>query len=373
MTMTAELLKTPLHDWHQTHQGRMVDFGGWSMPVQYGSIVEEHQATRQAVGLFDVSHMGRILFDGPDVAAFLEGLMTRSVANMKPQQIRYSLMCNEAGGVLDDVLVYRPVLRDDEPAGHGLVVNAGNREKILDWMRSHVGDRNVEINDKTMEYSMIAVQGPKAIEILDPLTTGELTSMRYYTGQLMDVAGVECFVSRTGYTGEDGCELICDADKVVGVWETLHEAAEIVGGRAVGLAARDTLRLEAGMPLYGHELLESINPIEAQLDFAINLRDREFVGRDALVKFQKDSNQRVRVGLQLDGRRVPREDCRLLDGDNEVGIVTSGTFSPTFNHPIAMGYVKPTCSAVGTKLEADIRGQQHPATIVPLPFYERGK
>ncbi len=378
MSTTTQPAKTPLHDWHAANGGRMVDFTGWAMPVQYSSIVEEHQATREAVGLFDISHMGRILFDGPDVAPFLDGLMTRSVTDMKPQQIRYSLMCNEAGGVLDDVLVYRPVLKDDQPAGFGLVVNAGNREKILAWLRhnlekSNVSKHSVEINDKTAEYSMIALQGPKAIELLDPFTTGELTSMRYYTGQLMSLAGVECFVSRTGYTGEDGCELICDADKIVDIWEQLYAAAEKVGGRAVGLAARDTLRLEAGMPLYGHELLESINPVEAQLDFAINLRDREFVGKEAIQKFQTDSHQRVRVGLQLEGRRVPREDCPLLHSDEQVGTVTSGTFSPSFGHPIAMGYVKPTTSALGTTLDVDIRGKLHPATIVPLPFYQRGK
>ena len=351
----------------------MVDFAGWSMPVQYTSIVEEHKATREALGLFDISHMGRILFDGPDVAPFLDRLCTRSVADMKPQQIRYSVMCNEAGGVLDDVLVYRPVLREEEPAGFGLVVNASNREKLSAWLNSQVGDFDVKINDKTAEYSMIAVQGPKAIEVLDPLTDAELTSMRYYTGRLMQVTGVECFVSRTGYTGEDGIELVCDADKLLGIWKALVDAAAAVEGRPVGLAARDTLRLEAGMPLYGHELLESINPVEAQLDFAMNLRDREFVGKAAIEKFQRDSNQRARVGLQLEGRRVPREECKLLRGEEEVGVVTSGTFSPTFNHPIAMGYVKPTTAAVGTTLDVDIRGQTHPATIVPLPFYQRGK
>jgi len=375
MAATDELARTPLHDWHQANGGRLVDFADWSMPIQYSSIAQEHQATREAVGLFDISHMGRVLFDGPDTATFLDSLMTRSVVDMKPQQIRYSLMCNESGGVLDDVLVYRPVLREDEAAGYGLVINAGNRSKILDWMRQHreQGNHAVEINDKTTEYSMIAVQGPKAIELLDPFTSGELTSMRYYTGQLMSVAGVECFVSRTGYTGEDGCELICDADKIAHVWEKLLAAAEKIGGRAVGLAARDTLRLEAGMPLYGHELLESINPIEAKLSFAINLRDRDFVGKEAILNFQQDSHQRVRIGLQLEGRRVPREDCRLYHGGTEVGVVTSGTFSPTFDHPIAMGYVKPTCASLGTTLDIDIRGKLHPATIVPLPFYQRGK
>ena len=251
-------------------------------------------------------------------------------------------------------------------------MNASNREKILGWLKSQIAGRDVEIRDVTADYAMIALQGPKAIELLDPLTPFELTSMRYYTGQLMQLLDVECFVSRTGYTGEDGCEIICDADKVAGIWERLLELISDVGGRAVGLAARDTLRLEAGMPLYGHELSESINPIEAGLDFAINMHNREFVGKQALTEYRQNSQQRVRVGLQLDGRRVAREGCKLLHGQDVIGVVTSGTFSPSFERPIAMGYVKDTSSAPGTQLTVDIRGKEHPATVVPLPFYERG-
>jgi len=351
----------------------MVGFAGWSMPVQYSSIVEEHQATRKAVGLFDISHMGRLLIDGSDAATFLDSLLTRSVADMSPHQIRYSLVCNEQGGILDDILAYRVVLEEGGQPGLGLVVNAGNREKIVAWLESRINGRDVEIRDVTTVYSMIALQGPKAIELLDPLTPFELTSMRYYTGQIMQLLDVECFVSRTGYTGEDGCEIICDADKIVGIWEQLYELAKKAGGSAVGLAARDTLRLEAGMPLYGHELSESINPVEAGLDFAINLQNREFVGKEALVEYRKQSHQQVRIGLQLEGRRVAREGCKLLHGNDEIGVVTSGTFSPSFERPIAMGYVKDTSSAPGTPLTVDIRGKEHPAMVVPLPFYERGK
>jgi aminomethyltransferase len=254
-----------------------------------------------------------------------------------------------------------------------MVVNASNREKIVGWLNSQIAGRDVEIRDVTTNYAMIALQGPRAIGLLDPLTPFELTSMRYYTGQIMQLLDVECFVSRTGYTGEDGCEIICDADKIVGIWEQLYELACEVGGRAVGLAARDTLRLEAGMPLYGHELSESINPIEAGLDFAINMHNRDFVGKDALVESRKNSQQRVRVGLQLEGRRVAREGCKLLHGNDGIGCVTSGTFSPSFERPIAMGYVKDTSAAPGTPLTVDIRGKEHPAMVVPLPFYERGQ
>jgi len=368
----STLAHTPLHDWHAAHGGRMVDFAGWSMPVQYASIVEEHQATRSAVGLFDISHMGRLLIDGPEAAPFLDSVLTRSVADMQPQQIRYSLVCNASAGILDDVLVYLAVIDEEKPPGYGLVVNAGNREKIVAWLRQHTANYSVEINDRTTDYAMIAVQGPKAIELLDPLTSVELTSMRYYTGQIMELAGVECFVSRTGYTGEDGCELICGADLALSVWEQLYDKAIAIGGGAVGLAARDTLRLEAGMPLYGHELSESINPVEAGLDFAINLRDRQFVGKEA-IETASQTTQPVRVGLQLEGRRVPREGCPILRAGEEIGTVTSGTFSPTFGQPIAMGYVKSTAAALGTALDIDIRGKQHTAKVVPLPFYERGK
>lgn len=350
----------------------MVDFSGWSMPVQYSSIVEEHQATRSAVGLFDISHMGRLLIDGPDAGPFLDSLLTRSIADMQPQQIRYSLVCNESAGILDDVLAYLAVINEGKPPGYGLVVNAGNREKIVAWLNAHTANYSVEVNDRTDYYAMIAVQGPKAIELLDPFTSVELTAMRYYTGQIIEVAGVECFVSRTGYTGEDGCELICGADLVLGLWEQLHDKATQLGGSAVGLAARDTLRLEAGMPLYGHELSESINPVEAGLDFAVNLLNRNFVGKQAIEAAAK-TTQPVRVGLQVEGRRVPREGCPIFRTDDEIGVVTSGTFSPTFDQPIAMGYVKSSASALGTAVDIDIRGKLYTAKVVPLPFYERGK
>ena len=354
MAATPKLDHTPLYDWHVAHGGRMVDFSGWSMPVQYTSIVEEHQAARSAVGLFDISHMGRLLIDGPDGGVFLDSLLTRSVADMMPSQIRYSLVCNEAGGVLDDVLAYRPVLDPDQPLGYGLVVNAGNRAKIIAWLNNHRGNHDVEIRDMTADYAMVAVQGPQAIPLVDNLTPTEFTSLRYYTG-------------------EDGCELICDADKIEGVWLELIAAAEKIGGSAVGLAARDTLRLEAGMALYGHELSEEINPVAAGLDFAVNLRDRDFIGKEAILAFRQDSRQPVLIGLQLSDRRVPREGCPILLGEEKVGAVTSGTFSPTFERPIAMGYVKQSATAPGASIAVDIRGQQHAAKIVPLPFYERGK
>ena len=376
MSATPQLactpLYTPLHAWHAAQGARLVDFAGWSMPVQYSSIVEEHQATRAAVGLFDISHMGRLEVSGITATAYLDRLLTRRVTDMKPGQIRYSLVCNEAGGILDDILVYRLTKDRDGSPSYVLVVNASNRAKIVSHLEAH-HEKDARVEDLTEAQAMIAVQGPQAVKMVDQLFDCRLSSMRYYTGAPSRLGDHDCYLSRTGYTGEDGCEIICEAQSVVSVWEQLAAAAAHVGGRAAGLASRDTLRLEAGMPLYGHELAESINPVQAGLGFALNLRERFFSGRDAIAQFQDHGGQPVRVGLQLAGRRVAREGCRLLRGDEEIGSVTSGTFSPTFNVPIAMGYVKETAAAVGTVVAADIRGQQQTATVVPLPFYQRGK
>ena len=386
MIMTTELARTPLHDWHVAHGGRMVDFAGWSMPVQYTSIAAEHNATRSAVGVFDISHMGRLQFFGPAVAEFLDTIVTRRVVDLKPGQVRYALVCNEQGDILDDVLVYAGI--PNEPGAFTMVVNASNRRKIFDWLKIHESawlDRRADkphlsFGDDTPRTAMIAVQGPRALEVLQPFFAMnaerepvELARMRYYhcAQGFFDDDGV--FVSRTGYTGEDGFEIICEEESAEEIWERIVEAAANVGGMAAGLAARDTLRLEAAMPLYGHELSEDVNPFQAGLGFAVNFGDREFIGREALERIAADPKQPVRVGLQLEGRRVPRQGCTVLQGGENAGEVTSGTFSPTFERPIAMAYVRPTAQAVGTRLAVDIRGSEHAAVVVPLPFYERGK
>jgi aminomethyltransferase len=372
MTMTAELLTTPLFDWHVAHGGRMVEFGGWSMPVQYTSIAEEHQATRTAVGVFDISHMGRLQFFGPAAAEFLDRVCTRRVVSMKRGQIRYSLVCNETGGILDDVLVYR--LPEGEAGGAPAADDSPNFQVVVNaWFNRRVPDFAVRLVDVTRETVMIAVQGPRALELVRPLLSDDLGAARYYTGKSGRFGATPCFVSRTGYTGEDGCEITCAARDAAAIWERIVTAVDEFGGRPVGLGARDTLRLEAAMPLYGHELSESINPFQAGLGFAVNLEGREFVGRAALERLAADASQPVRVGLQLDGRRVPREGYAVWQGEDRVGEVTSGTFSPTFDRPIAMAYVRPSAQAAGTRLAVDIRGTQHPAVVVPLPFYVRGK
>ncbi|WP_425618867.1 glycine cleavage system aminomethyltransferase GcvT [Anatilimnocola sp. NA78] len=367
--MSGVLNQTPLHAWHSAHGGRMVDFAGWSMPVQYGSIIDEHQATRTAVGLFDVSHMGRLRVDGPGGAALLDRLLTRKVIGLGPGKIRYSLVCKEDGGILDDVLIYH--LR--EPQGdlyHHLVVNASNREKIVNWFRSQMrASDEATLVDQTLDTAMIAVQGPGALRLLEPLVGADLGGLAYYSGAETSICGHRGLVSRTGYTGEDGCELIVPAAHAVDVWTRVLEAGKDQGARAVGLAARDTLRLEAAMPLYGHELSENLDPLTADLAFAVNLSGRDFIGREALLAIQAKPNRPRRVGLELAGRRIPREHYPIVVGGERVGEVTSGTFSPTLQKSIAMAYVQPQYAELGTEVAVDIRGSMEPAKVVKLPFY----
>ncbi len=375
--MTTASLHTPLYAWHVAAGGKMVDFAGWQMPVVYTSILAEHQATRSALALFDVSHMGRLSITGPQAETFLDAVLTRRVTSMKSGQIRYSLICREDGGTLDDVLVYRlPERHAEAAAPHPawqLVVNASNREKIIAWLekqrQAHAFD--ARLDDQTTVTAMIAVQGPRAVEYASRLLEIDVSAIPYYGGCWARHDAADVFVSRTGYTGEDGCELICDRDVAETLWKAVLEAARPAGALAAGLGARDTLRLEAGMPLYGHELSEQITPIQAGLKFACNLEGREFVGRAALVKACENPKLPRLIGLKLAGKRVARETYAVWDGEHEVGSVTSGTFSPTLDIPIAMAYVDPAAADRGRELAVDIRGRRAEADVIHLPFYKR--
>ena len=368
--ISETLHKTALHDWHVNNGGRMVDFAGWSMPVQYGSIIQEHEFTRQSVGLFDVSHMGRLVFD--DAAgslAALERLSTRRVDTMSVGQIRYSLLTNDDGGVLDDVLIYR---LPDATGGEFvmLVCNASNRAKIVQWLNDRLPN-DVTFEDRTARTAMIAVQGPAANALVAKRSEADPSLLAYYTGTTTQVAGHSAIMTRTGYTGEDGCELIVDDAAAVELWKVLHADATDGNGGACGLASRDTLRLEASMPLYGHELNEQINAAQTKLNFAINLKDRDFPGRDAIAAARTNDALPVRVGLELAGKRAARQDCPVVVGDQTIGTVTSGAFAPTVERSILMAYVDPSFAATGTKVNIDIRGKLHPAIVVKLPFYSR--
>ncbi len=355
--------RTPLYDWHVAHGARMVDFAGWDMPVQYSSIVEEHQAVRTAAGLFDISHMGRLSFGGPDSLALIQQVFSNNAATMKDFQVRYGLICNEHGGIRDDVLVYR------WPYGYAMVVNASNREKILAWLAQYKGTRTVDVTDQTLSTCMVAVQGPQALALCRGLTAADAEQLAYYYATPTRYRDQACVVSRTGYTGEDGLEIMVGAAQAVELWEDLVRR----GAKPCGLGARDTLRLEAAMPLYGHELTEAIDPFQAGLGWAVKLDKGDFIGREALVRRRQETTLRQRVGLELEGKRIAREGASVWRDGRDIGRVTSGTFAPTLGKAIAMAYLDPASTAVGTACAVDVRGKPAPARVVPLPFYRRPK
>lgn len=374
------IFRTPLYDWHAARGARMVDFAGWAMPVQYTSIVDEHVATRTAVGITDVSHMGRLRFEGPGAAVFLAELLTRRVSDMREGQIRYSLVTNEQGGILDDVLVGYYHNANGQPF-YVVVVNASNRQKIVDWVHAHLPPERAErpgqevvFTDVTRLWAMFAIQGPRAVDLLQPLVDVELHWMRYYRGAEVRILHPAAhrqggIISRTGYTGEDGFELSVGATIATDVWQVLMEMGQPMGIVPTGLGARDTLRLESGMPLYGHELDEHIDPFQAGVGFACHLTGYDFPGRDALLEIQRQPRRQVRVGMELAGRRIARQGAPILAGTERIGEVTSGTFSPTLQKPIAMGYIRSDYAEPGTVVTVDIRGRMEPARLVPLPFY----
>jgi aminomethyltransferase len=341
----------------------MVEFAGWDMPVQYTGIVNEHTAVRTGVGLFDVSHMGRLSIGGPDALAFLQKVLTCDVSGLTDCQARYGLLCNDAGGILDDVLTYR------WPYGWSMVVNASNREKIVAWLDRHKAAHNVEVIDRTTATAMIAVQGPKALAACRGLTEADPGLLKYYHAAATRCMGQQCVVSRTGYTGEDGFEFMIGAEYGVALWEELVRR----GGVACGLGARDTLRLEAAMPLYGHELGEDTDPLQAGLGRSVKFDKGDFIGREALLRRKDDASRPVRVGLELNGKRIAREGCAVLRDGRPAGKVTSGTFAPTLQKALAMAYVEPAGAAVGTELQVDVRGKPEAGRVVPLPFYRRPK
>jgi aminomethyltransferase len=359
-------LRTPLYHWHVDHKARMVPFAGWDMPVQYAGITAEHKAVRTAAGLFDISHMARLQVAGPAALDLLESVFTNSVATMKDGQVRYGLVCNDSGGILDDVLVYRA------PSAFKVVVNASNRQKILEWLSRHAAPLPLDIQDDTAATTMVAVQGPKSVELVAGMfDAATVTGLKYYFFTPTTYKGKPCVLSRTGYTGEDGFELIVPNDLGVTLWEDLVAR----GAVPCGLGARDTLRLEAAMPLYGHELTESIDPLQAGLAWAVKLDKGPFIGRDALRMAQELTHRRPeRVGLEIEGKRAAREGCPIVLGDGRaVGSVTSGSFAPWLEKSIAMGYVAAEHAAPGTRLQVDARGSTLPAVVVPLPFYKRKK
>ena len=361
--MAETLHTTPLTDWHKEHGARCVPFAGYEMPVQYaGGIQEEVRIVRNECGIFDLCHMGRLILRGPDAIPAADHVLSQNVAKIPEGAIRYALMCAEDGTVIDDTLVYR----ENDETIH-VVINASGREVDDAWFREHTASFNVEVENVSDDQTMIALQGPQSKDVLAKLCDVDLSTVKYYRFTFGKVLGEhEALVSRTGYTGEDGFEIFFPRAGALAVWNALVEA----GGVPIGLGARDVCRTEAGMSLYGHEINRSITPLEACLEFGLDL-EKDFIGADAL-RAQRDAGiPRRIVGLKVDGRRVPREGCRLFSGDEDVGHVTSGTFSPTLDRPIAIALVRTDLAKDDVALEADLRGKRVPVLVEGLPFYSR--
>lgn len=370
--------ETPLKAEHAALGAYFTDFAGWQMPLRYGSELAEHRAVRESAGLFDLSHMGEIAVTGSQAGAVLDATVVGRPSTMKPGRARYSLLCNDDGGILDDFVIYR---RGDED--FLVVANASNTVVVRDALLRCAASFEATVEDRTAETALIAVQGPDADKIVRELTDVDLAGLKYFWATDATVAGVDVLLSRTGYTGEDGFELYLPNAQAVALWRALLEATRSRGGLPVGLAARDSLRLEAGLALYGHELTEDTNPYEAGLGRIVRLGDQDagndFPGRDALVRVSQDEARRVLVGLAGSGRRSARAgyavfpaDADAESNDAAVGEVTSGAPSPTLGHPIALAYVDAELAEPGTPMTVDIRGKREAFTVTQPPFYRRG-
>jgi len=356
--------KTPLYEKHVQAGGKVVEFGGFLLPVQYSGIIAEHTAVRTCAGMFDVSHMGELIMTGSDALNNLQNLLTNDMSGMADGQARYSPMCNENGGVVDDLIVYK--FADNE---YFLVVNASNTEKDFEWMKKHLfGD--VKLENKSALYGQIALQGPKAEKIIAKIADAKNIPQKNYTFiKESNVAGIQCILSRTGYTGEDGFEIYCAAENTPKMWDELLSAGKEFGLIPCGLGARDTLRMEAAMPLYGHEMNDEISPLEGGVGIFVKLDKADFIGKAAVEKIGKTRFKRI--GLKIVGKGIAREGLKVYKDGKEIGVVTSGTHSPTLGYPVAMARVNADSASKGDKVEVDVRGRMVEAEVIPLPFYKR--
>ena len=373
MTDDANPQKTPLHDRHVAAGAKMVDFAGWEMPVQYSGVIEEHRAVREAAGLFDVSHMGEVRVSGPGAEDFLQFLTPNDITKLTPGRAQYNALLTERGTYIDDLLIYRLDEQD-----YMIVVNAANATKDHAWIRDHAEDHEgVDVEDVSARTALIALQGPKAVEILRPLAELEgsdedpAAAIRFYRFGRGTVDGVEAILSRTGYTGEDGFELYLDPEEAPRVWDRLLEAGEDHGLIPAGLGARDTLRLEAGLALYGHEIDDTVTPWEAGLGWTVKLEAGDFVGRDALIEQKESGVERKLLGFEVEGRGIAREGHRVLHGDEPVGHVASGTWSPTFEKALGTCFVPTALAEPGGEVVLEVRKRRLDARLVKMPFYKR--
>ncbi|GAB4073470.1 glycine cleavage system aminomethyltransferase GcvT [Barrientosiimonas marina] len=365
----TELKRTPLHPEYEKWGAKTIDFGGWDLPVQFAGIKHEHETTRTKAGLFDVSHMGEIMVKGMGSEDFLQRMVTNDVSRLTPKRCQYTFMCNTNGGTIDDFIVYK--LQEDL---YMLVVNAANREKDFNWLTSH-NDSGVTIEDSSDNYVQLALQGPEAERILQRLTDTDLSaikSFRFEDTVHFTAVGASAIVSRTGYTGEDGFEIYLDAAEGRDLWNRILEEGREDGLEPIGLGARDTLRFEAKLPLYGQELSEDITPVEAGMPFAVKVKkEAAFIGKDVLKRQKDNGPDRKLVGLEMIDKGIPRTGYRVFDSDKAIGFVTTGTQSPTLHKRIGLALVNHAYTDLGTVVSIEVRKKQLEAVVVETPFYKR--
>ncbi|ARD56768.1 glycine cleavage system aminomethyltransferase GcvT [Bacillus safensis] len=364
------LKRTPLFHAYETFGAKTIDFGGWELPVQFSSIKEEHEAVRTKAGLFDVSHMGEVDVKGQDALPFLQRLLTNDVSKLTDGKALYTAMCYEDGGTVDDLLVYQK-----EKNHYLLVINASNIEKDVDWLLKNQGEDDVLIKNISDQTALLALQGPLAADIIKEVAGEEVTSLKPFTFlSKAEVANKEVLVSRTGYTGEDGFEIYCQSEDAVHIWSALLEAGQPKGLIPCGLGARDTLRFEARLPLYGQELTKDISPLEGGIGFAVKTdKEADFIGKAALKKQKEEGLKRKLVGIEMIDKGIPRTDYPVFSGEKRVGIVTTGTQSPTLKKNVGLALIETSVAELGAEVEVQVRKKRLKAKIVATPFYKRAK
>ena len=361
--------RTILYETHKSLGAQFVEFAGWEMPVSYSGVLEEHKAVRTGAGLFDVSHMGRFQVEGQGSKGFLQYLSASDIASLRPNQACYTVFCNEKGGIIDDLIIYKL-----ERLSYLVCVNAANREKCLNWIKANEPKfTNVRIEDNSEGIAQIAIQGPKSLDILQVLTDVDLSSIKQKSFSKGRLGGMDSYIARTGFTGEKGYELFIPAVIAPGIWDSIMKQGELFGIRPAGLGARDTLRLEMGYLLHGSDMDEKTTPLECGLDKVVDLKKEDFIGKEAILRQKEQVVERKLVGFELLQKGVPRHGYRIYSNGKTLGVVTSGNFSPTLKKGIGLGFVHPKYSTPGAEILIDIRGKVAVAMVVELPFYKKGK
>ncbi|ERI95380.1 aminomethyltransferase [Clostridiales bacterium oral taxon 876 str. F0540] len=361
------LKKTRLYDDHIKYGGKLIEFAGWMLPVQYEGIIEEHEAVRNAAGLFDVSHMGEIKATGKDAFNFVQNLVTNDISVLEDNQVIYTLMCYENGGVVDDLLVYKFNEED-----YLLVINASNVEKDFQWMLENKSNYEVELKNISEEISEVALQGPKAQKILQTLTAFNLDDIKFfYCRRDVVIDGIKCLVSRTGYTGEDGFEIYTNNEDITKIWNSILEAGKTYGVKPAGLGCRDTLRFEAALPLYGNEISKDITPLEAGLGFFVKLNKESFIGKEALVRQKEEGLKRKLVGFEMTERGIPRHGYEVTANGENIGFVTTGYMSPTLKKNIGLALIDSKYTELGTEIDILIRNKSVKAKVISKKFYSK--